>query len=316
MKSARLNKNDCVLSSELADLPVLNRASTSANVWCIIVNWNGWKDTLHCLVSLKRCTYPNLTPLVIDNGSTNESVAAIRAAYPDILIQEIPSNLGFAGGSNVGIRYALAHGADYVWLLNNDTVPDPDALSALVAKAATNKRIGAVASICYHADNPPAVEAWGGAHVNLWVGFGRNSTRPRPDDWFHSLNGTSVLISREALKDVGLLDEVFFLYWEDTEFCLRLRKKGWKIAAAPDSRILHKVHGSSGGNRLTLDRHQTASGLRLLRLHSPYPRLAMFLFLTIRFAKRLAQLQFARCHSVWAGIQDYRKTLSAPPKIS
>jgi len=242
-------------------------------------------------------------------------VSRIRAAHPRTLILESKNNLGFAGGNNIGIRYALAHGADYVWLLNNDATAAPDALSALVAKAASDNRIGAVSSICYYADAPSKVEAWGGARVNLWIGYGRNTRQPREDNWFHSLNGTSLLIGRKALGDAGLLDEVFFLYWEDTEFCLRLRKKGWRIAAAADSRILHRVNASTGGNKLVLDRHQTASGLRLLRLHAPLPGVSMFLFVAIRFARRSLRLQFGRCRSVWAGVQDYRKRLSAKPKI-
>lgn len=248
-----------------------------------------------------------MTVIVVDNGSTDDSVARIRGAYPDLLLLESEENLGFAGGNNLGIRYALAHGADYLWLLNNDTKPAPNALSALVAKALTDRSIGAVASICYYADAPSKVQAWAGARVNLWIGYGRNTTVPRRDDWFHSLNGTSILIARTAIEDAGVLDEGFFLYWEDTEFCLRLRKRGWRIAAAPDSRVLHKVSASTGGNKLILDRFQTASGLRLLRLHSAAPCLASLLFLTARFARRLLRLQFARCRSVWAGVQDYRR---------
>lgn len=285
-------------------------------VTCIILNWNGWRDTIECLDALKRCTYAQLSIIVVDNGSTDDSVARIRAAHPEIVILESRSNIGFAGGNNIGIRHALAHGAEYVWLLNNDTKPDPDALSALIAKAASDKRIGAVASICYYADEPSKVEAWGGAHVNLWIGYGRNSRQPREDNWFHALNGTSLLIASRALADAGLLDEVFFLYWEDTEFCLRLRKKGWRIAAAAGSHILHKVNASTGGNRVVLDRHQTASGLRLLRLHAPFPRLAMSLFLAIRLARRIVRFQFERCRSVVEGLREYRNKLSAPPKIS
>jgi GT2 family glycosyltransferase len=274
-------------------------------VACIVLNWNGWQDTLACLDALREGTYSELNIIVVDNGSTDDSVARIRSTHPEVLLLESGKNLGFAGGNNVGIRHALAHGADYVWLLNNDTKPAPAAMSALVAKAQTDPRIGAVSSICFYAHEPSAVEAWAGARVNLWVGYGRNSTQPRPDDWFHSLNGTSVLIAGSALKEVGLLDEGFFLYWEDTEFCLRLRKKGWRIAAAPDSQVLHKVNASTGGNRLILDRYQTASGLRLLRLHSPVPHLAPWLFLAMRFTHRLLRLQFARCKSVWAGVRDY-----------
>jgi len=284
-------------------------------VTCIILNWNGWRDTIDCLEALKQCTYTNLTIVVVDNGSTNDSVARIKTSYPDILLLESGKNLGFAGGNNIGIRHAIAHGAEYVWLLNNDTQPAPDALTALIEKALTDDHIGAVGSICYFANAPAKVEAWGGARVNLWIGYGRNSTRAREDAWFHSLNGTSLLVSVAALKDAGLLDEGFFLYWEDTEFCLRLRKRGWLLAAASDSRIAHKVHGSTAGNQLQLDRYQTASGLRLLNLHSPAPRLASALFLTIRFARRILRLQFARCRSVWTGIQDYREMLPLTPRI-
>lgn len=295
----------------------VGRAPLNSNpqVACIILNWNGWRDTIECLGALKDCTYPQLTVIVVDNGSGDDSVARIRAAHPAVLVLESGENVGFAGGNNIGIRYGLAHGADYIWLLNNDTKPAPEALSALVAKALTDPGIGAVGSICYYANSPATVQAWAGARVNLWRGYGRNSTVPRNDDWFHALNGTSILVARTAIEDAGLLDEGFFLYWEDTEFCLRLRKKGWRIAAAPDSRVLHKVNASTGGNVLILDRYQTASGLRILRLHSPVPRFASVVFLTVRFARRLLRFQFSRCRSVWEGIHDYRKTMSISARI-
>ena len=262
-----------------------------------------------CLDALKGCLYDSLTIVVVDNGSTDDSVSQIRAAHPEVLLLESKRNLGFAGGNNIGIRHALANGGEYVWLLNNDTQPDRHALSALVGKALSDESIGAVSSICYYANEPTKVEAWGGARVNLWIGYGCNSRRPREDGWFDSLNGTSMMIARDAIKTAGALDEAFFLYWEDTEFCLRIRKKGWRIAAAADSRVLHKVNASTGGNKIILDRYQTASGLRLLSLHSRMPRVAMFLFLTIRFTKRILRLQCRRCASVWKGIEDYRRGL-------
>jgi GT2 family glycosyltransferase len=284
------------------------------NVTCIILNWNGWQDTIDCLNALKRCSYPKLTAIVVDNGSTNASVAMIKAAHADIVLLESGGNLGFAGGNNIGIRYALAHGADYVWLLNNDTEAAPDALSALVTKAVADKRIGAVASICYYADNPSIVQVWAGARVNLWVGYCRNTNDPHPDDWFHSLYGASMLVSCSAIEEAGMLDEGFFHYWEETEFCLRLRKKGWLLASAPESHILHKVAASSNGNGLILVRYFTASGLRILRLHSKAPRLAMFFFLTARFLRRILRFQFSQCRSVWEGVRDYRDSLPVIPK--
>jgi GT2 family glycosyltransferase len=274
-------------------------------VSCIVLNWNGWQDTLECLNALKECTYSYLTIIVVDNGSTDDSIARIRANHPEVLLLESAKNLGFAGGNNIGIRYALAHKADYVWLLNNDTRPAPKALAELVAKARTNPRIGAVASICYYANEPSKVQAWAGTRVNLWVGYVRNSTVPRPDGWFEALYGASILIASAAMENVGLLDEGFFLYLEETEFCLRLRRKGWRLAAAPGSEVLHKVNASTEGNPIIMDRYFTTSGLRILSLHSPAPHFASLVFLTVRFARRLVRLEFARLRSVWAGTRDY-----------
>jgi len=253
-----------------------------------------------------------MTVIVVDNGSSDDSVARIRAAHPDVLLLESGRNLGFAGGSNIGIRYALAHGAEYVWLLNNDTKAAPEALSALIAKALTDESIGAVGSICYYADAPSRVQAWAGGRVNLWIGYADNSTIPRDDDWFDSLYGASFLVSRSAFDDVGLFDEGFFLYFEETELCVRLRERGWRLAAAPDSRVLHKLNASTQGNRLVIDRYFTASGLRILRLHSRAPVLSSFLFLTARFLRRIARLQLSRCRSVWLGVEDYRRMFRAP----
>jgi hypothetical protein len=228
---------------------------------------------------------------------------------------EAGRNLGFAGGNNIGTRYALERGAEYVWLLNNDTEAAVDALSALIEKAKSDAQIGAVASVCYYADSPSTVQAWAGARVNLWIGYARNSVVPRPDNWFHSLYGASILLRSEALREAGLLDEGFFHYLEETELCLRFVEKGWRLAAAPTSKILHKVAGSTGRKSSVMDRYFTASGLRILRLHSPAPAIAMFLFLAARFARRLVRLEFSRCRQVWAGIGDYRRMLPVAQRI-
>ena len=283
------------------------RPVANVRVSCIVLNWNGWKDTIGCLNALQGSSYPIFETIVIDNGSTDDSVQHIRDAHPDIELIESGENLGFARGNNIGIRKALARGADFVWLLNNDTVPDCQALAALVEKAKSDNRIGAIASVCYFADSPDTVQAWAGGRVNLWIGYPDIASCPKDDSWFEWLNATSLLLDRRALEDAGLLDERFFLYWEDVEIGLRLRKHHWKLAAAPDSRILHKVNASTGGNKATLTKYTTCSGLRILRLHSPVPFLAMFVFVALRFAKRIITCRFAGCRDVWAGIRDYCK---------
>jgi len=109
-------------------------------VSCIVLNWNGWEDTLRCLAALEDTTYKNLQMIVVDNHSTDDSVERIKNAHPDTLVIEASANLGFAGGNNLGIRYALENGTEYVWLLNNDTVPAASALSELVSKALADRR--------------------------------------------------------------------------------------------------------------------------------------------------------------------------------
>src|SRR6202171_5533946 len=137
------------------------------SVGCILLNWNGWRDTVDCLAALARLNYENVSVIVVDNGWADESVRRIREAAPGILVLETGSNLGFAGGNNVGIRHALARGADYIWLLSTDTDQDPPALGQLVRKAESNARLGEVGSVLVYADEPSKIQAWGGGRVSL-----------------------------------------------------------------------------------------------------------------------------------------------------
>jgi GT2 family glycosyltransferase len=327
--------------------------------YAIILNWNGWKDTIECLESLLRTAPSDLRVVVCDNGSSDgspekmkawaegkiepaiaieklspfmhpaidkpiayrelskeESATSHAAVDPQLVLIHTGANLGYAGGNNTGIRYALTDpDCKFVWLLNNDTLVKPETLPALLAEAWKDTSIGAVSSVCYYAKDPTRVEAWGGARVNLWIGFARNTVVPQANSWFDSLYGASMLIRRQALDDIGFLDEGYFLYWDETDFCLRLRKANWKLAVAPESRLLHRVNASTGGNMQVIDRYFTASGMRILRLHSKAPNFAIGWFLAVRFARRIARLEFARCKSVWKGIQDYRDRMPITPRI-
>ena len=119
-------------------------------VFIIILNWNGWKDTVACVESCLNLTYTNYRILIIDNKSTDGSVAELKARLPEIEIVETDRNLGFAGGNNVGIRIALDQHADYIWLLNNDTVVDPQCLSQMLQAAEADNHIGMVGSKIYY----------------------------------------------------------------------------------------------------------------------------------------------------------------------
>ncbi len=199
-------------------------------VFTVVLNWNGWRDTAACVSSLRQLRYKNHDVLVVDNGSTDRSVFELHAEFPALNIIETGRNIGFAAGCNVGIQRALKQRADFVWLLNNDTIVDPEALQCLVDKAHVDRRIAAVGSAIYFMEEPQHLQAWGGGHVNFWLGRSRHFPAPVPDDAVEFITGASMLVSRGALDSVGLLDEQFFMYWEDADFCFRLRNAKWKLA--------------------------------------------------------------------------------------
>jgi GT2 family glycosyltransferase len=209
----------------------------------VVLNWNGWQDTIACLASLQRQDYHHFSLLVVDNGSTDGSVEQIKQAMPALELLQTGANLGFGGGCNAGIKLALARGADYVWLINSDATVDPGALSALVRVAEKNPALGAVGSVLYDADQHDQIQLWGGGTVNLWLGRSQHRTSPGPLDF---ISGASALLRRTALEEVGLFDQAtFFMYWEDTDLGFRLRQAGWQLAVADDSRVWHKQFGSA-----------------------------------------------------------------------
>ena len=272
------------------------------SVYVIVLNWNNYPYTLGCLASLEKLDYPNYHIIVVDNGSTDDSVRRIRNAYPSVTLLKIEGNVGFAGGNNVGIRYALEQGADYVWLLNNDTRVDPNALTAMVSVAERDPKAGAVGAVLYYMDEPERVQAWGGGRVSLWWGISRHFTAPVPVERIHYITGASLLIRREALEEVGLLDEGFFMYWEDADFGFRLRKAGWKIAVASSARVWHKESASLGKRNPVMDRYFSASAARFFQHHAPYPVVPILVGFWGRLAKRVIRLDLEGVKESWRGM--------------
>jgi GT2 family glycosyltransferase len=279
-------------------------ARTEANpkVHIILLNWNNYADTVACLSSLTELNYGNFEVIIVDNGSGDDSVSQIRNTFPDLTIIELGTNLGFAGGCNAGIRYALGQGSDFVWLLNIDTKVDRNALQALVDTSRNAPGVGACGSSIYFMDNPQRLQAWGGGHVNFLLGRSRHYLRPFPDESIEFITGASMLISREAIESIGLLDERFFMYWEDADYCFRLRASGWKLAVAGHSRVLHKGSSSVGKESVRLDRYFNASTARFFRKHSLVPFLPICVSSTLRIAKRALRGEWQRAHAVLAGV--------------
>jgi hypothetical protein len=277
--------------------------------YCIVLNWNGWQDTLACLASLMIQDYPNLVVVVVDNCSTNDSVAKIAQAYPSIRLLETDANLGFSAGNNVGVRLALDHGAEYVWLLNNDTIAPPDTATKLVAKALAEPQAGEVGTVLYHMHSPGTVQAWGGAALYPWVFYrARLITTPHKFGENTALMAASVLLRRETLLEVGLLDEGFFMYYEDSDLSFRIRNAGWTLAVAEDTAVLHKEGASLGALSPVRIRYGIASTLRFMYKHARLPVLTQGLFCMIVVLNKVRKRDWIALQGVFAGIEDAWKS--------
>jgi GT2 family glycosyltransferase len=281
--------------------------SRNALVGCVIVNWNGWRDTLLCLNALRASDYLELLTVVVDNGSTDGSVERIQSAYPEIRIVQTDKNLGFSGGNNAGIREVMRHGVKYVWLLNNDTQPKPFALCELVRTAESDYRLGAVGSVLHYTSDPGKIQAWGGGWISLWTGYSSQATEhPRSGRELDFLTAASMLVRRKALEDVGLMDDRFFLYWEDAELCFRLRRSGWQLGVASEAIVLHNVNASASKSSTSIDRCYTCSAIRFLSQYSHVPQLASFVFLCRRLLHRALSGRVKAMGNVLQGVRDYR----------
>lgn len=218
-------------------------------VTCVVVNYNGKEDTLACLASLDTVTFPGLDVIVVDNGSTDGSVSAIRALPRAPSVLEAGDNLGFGKGANLGICEAINRGARYVWLLNNDTLVSPESLSCLVEVLEREPDVGGVASVILKMSDG-SVESYGGGSVNRWLGTTQPFIEPLPRDLDY-LACASALIRREAFETVGLFDEIFFAYYEDIDLSVRLQRAGWQLAVALNSTIRHKGGATTNSGRPT-----------------------------------------------------------------
>lgn len=230
---------------------MVNRDS-KARVFVIVLNWNRWKDTLQCLASLETLDYPNYEIVVVDNGSEDESQARIEAARPELTLLQAGANLGYAGGNNIGIRYALEREADYVWVLNNDALVEPDTLTVLVDAACSGDRVGVVGTVAVTRTESGVREIetsafrWRGERMDPILCFTREMSSDESLS-VDSVAGASVLLNARMLEQTGAFDERFFHYYEDVELCQRASCFGWEVVYACRSRVWHDF-GSSMSN--------------------------------------------------------------------
>jgi GT2 family glycosyltransferase len=281
-------------------------------VYAIILTWNSDDDALTCLSSLAAQDYPCLHVLVIDNGSVDGTPQRIAAGFPALELLRLERNTGFAAANNIGIRRALAAGAGYVLLLNDDTRLEPDAIALLTAAAAADPRLGIVGPSIVSWQNPAIVYL--GGRIDWRSGDGlevlatpETLTQPRVDVEF--VPGCALLIKAAVIRQIGLLEESYFAYYEDVDWCLRGARAGFQCAVVPAARVLHQ-------NTIDVHRQETLRSLY-------YPRRNQVLFLRrylatgrwrafrVSLARRLKEYTdlmdrgaTGRAHSLVAGVWD------------
>jgi GT2 family glycosyltransferase len=326
------------------------------SVCAVLVNWNGWADTVECLETVLRSTGVSLQVVVCDNGSTDDSLARIRgwaagrvdaAADPShplhtlsspplpkpvhhveldraaaeaggcgardapLVLVRTGANLGFAGGCNVGMRFALARGHPYVWLLNNDTVVRPDTLSHLVHSADGDPRAGIVGSTLLSYAEPNQVQARGYGAYNPWFALPRHvvdarraaaaggAAAARPA----YVVGASMLVRRAFMLDVGLMDESYFLFFEELDWAMRAGS-GWRLGYAPESVVFHKEGSANGGSstgrgksRLA-DYHFMKNRIVFTRRYFPRRLSTVYAALGVAAARRALRGEWARARMI------------------
>lgn len=231
-------------------------------VYIIILNYNNFKDTLDCLESVKGISYPNYKVVVIDNASENDSVKWIQdwlikqgvehqVLYEDkfdkikdadftLIVKN--KNTGYAGGNNTGIKFAIEKGANCVWILNNDTTVHPSALTELIKVMERYPMAGVVGSKIYFSDKPERI--WFSSGHYYYTTDKKDDITDSIEKEIRVISGCSFLIKRDLIEDIGLLWEGYFLYFEEDDYCMRAKRKGWKIYFCPLSKVYHKISGS------------------------------------------------------------------------
>jgi GT2 family glycosyltransferase len=221
----------------------------------VVLNWNGIEDTRALLPTLARCRVPDgwrLRVLVVDNGSSDGSAAAIGREFPGVEVLALPENRRFAGGCNAGLKRALGQGADAVMLLNNDTEAEPGLCEQLLLALEQDPRAGAAAPlICFQ---QPADLIWyaGGRCVPALGLAAHRGLRQHDRGQYRAVEetgyvtGCCLLATRAAWEQVGPLDERYFIYAEDADWCLRARAASFRLLFVPGARLWHKVSASTG----------------------------------------------------------------------
>lgn len=247
-------------------------AELQPTVVIIVLTWNQRDLTLACLESLKGMDYPSdrLKIVVVDNGSSDGTAEALIDQYPEVVLLANNDNLGFAEGNNVGLRYALRQDAEYIMLLNNDTIVNVDLLEHLLTALEQDGTVGIVGPKILYYDVPDRI--WNaGNRIDWRTGSIERIQADRRDSedgeqpyTVDFITACAILMRRQVIDQIGLLDSRFFIYFEETDWCMRAQKAGWRVLCIPKAKIWHKVSAAMGTSSPATDYYMARNVLLFL----------------------------------------------------
>lgn len=289
---------------------------TSPLVISVVLNTNHREDTLQCLSSLKQNTYENHKIILLDNASIDGTIDAVRSYLPEVQIIELQHNLGYAGNNNVGIETALEQGADWVFVLNEDTILAPDCITHLVSVGESDPTIGIIGPMVYHHNEPGIIQSAGGRMDKYYRGWhlGQDDRDqgqfqlPHSVDW---ISGCGIMVRRALIEQVGDIDERFFYYVEEFDWCVRAKKAGWQIFHVPQAKLWHKGVQRNYQPKPSVTYYATRNNLLILSKHRASPMI--WIVVLRQYLQRYTSWMIKpkwrdkreHRHAMWRGFVDF-----------
>lgn len=279
----------------------------------VILNFECEKDTIECLASIEKMKNKNYRVILVDNGSTDGSGQRIRDRFGYVDFMRSEENIGFAGGCNLGARRSLELArADCVLFLNNDTIVDENLLDELLEAARPDEKAGIVGAVNYYYSDPSLVHMAGHRFI-WWLGVQRSVRRIRGKyKEIPAVSGCCMLIKKEVMEKIGFFDERFFAYYEDADYCLRARRNGFKVLAARDAKVWHKIGRVLGAK--TYGEYYIYSRNQPLFMLKNCPRIFLpdfFMVYIIKIFSRMAYFFIIskkdNALAIWRGFIDFFK---------
>lgn len=282
----------------------------AAPVWVVIANWNRPQDTIECMRSVLASNAVRVRVSIVDNGSSDDSIQQITHACLDTTLLPLPENLGFAGGYNAGIKQALEAGAENILVLNNDTMVEPNSISALLGSSWDV----AVPKILFHGQPtriwaagarwrrvPPSIVMRGYGIIGQGGAEGTAWNQPRALDY---ATGCALLVRRHVFEMVGGFDTIFESYMEDYDFCFRVRAAGLSIGYVPAARIYHKVARTLGLKSPRWWQLMGRNTVLFYRKDNRFPGWMLWSFLAWMFPREIVKGNAARLPDFWRGARE------------